>query len=270
MHPEDLEEMENKINSSLRTRMIIAVFVSIWLFLAVWTPSAAEKIELNASLDLCTDYVWRGLVINDEPVFQPSWAVTQSISHVGSFSFNLWGNLDFTDYTGTTNKFSEIDLIASYSLPSGPLGLEVGIIHYAFPSTSDHATTEVYILGDYELEGVPLAFSLGVFYDFDEINGFYLSAKIESLLSLLSSLKLELAFSAGYGDSRYNRGYFNVSNSSLLDGLVSSALVYKVSNSFSLLVRGQYMFLLNSTIKDSVPKRSRDKLTGCLSLQFDF
>lgn len=258
------------MDSLFKSRLIQAVFAFGWLFLMVWTPSAAERIEINTSLDFCTDYVWRGLVINDEPVLQPSITVTQTIGQIGSFSFNIWGNVDFTDYYGTNNKFSEIDLIASYTLPFDSLGLEVGFIHYTFPSTSDSATTEVYIIAGYELEDIPLAFSLGAFYDFDEIDGFYLSAKITSLISLTPKLSLELALSVGYANSGYNLGYFNVSDSSLVDNLASAALIYKVSDSFSLSVYGQYMSLLDSALKDTVPINSRDKLTGCLNLKFDF
>jgi hypothetical protein len=258
------------MDSLFRPRLFQAVCIFVWLSLFVWTPSAAERIEINTSLDFCSDYVWRGLVINDEPVFQPSFTATQTIGRLGSFSFNIWGNLDFTDYYGTNNKFSEIDLTASYTLPSGPLGLEVGFIHYSFPSTDARATTEVYILAGFAPADIPLAFFIGAFYDFDEIDGFYLSGKITSLIPLTPQLSLELALSAGYANSGYNQGYFNVSESSLVDSLASAALIYKVSDLFSLSAYGQYMSLLDSTLKETAPINNRDKLTGCLSLKFDF
>ncbi len=263
-------EFRKRMGSLFRLRLTQAVLAFSWLSLVFWTPSAAERIEINTSLDFCTDYVWRGLVINDEPVLQPSFTATQTIGRIGSFSFNIWGNFDFTDYYGIKNEFSEIDLIASYALPSGPLGLEVGFIHYSFPSTTDSATTEVYITAGYEPEDIPLAFSFSAFYDLDEIDGFYLSGKISSLIPVTPQLSLELALSAGYANSDYNLGYFNVSDSSLVDSVVSAALNYKVSDLFSLSVYGQYMSLLDSTLKDTVPINSRDKLSGCLSLEFDF
>ncbi len=263
-------ELRKRIVSLSRWRLTQVIVAFSWLSLVFWTPSSAERIEINTSLDFCTDYVWRGLVINDEPVLQPSFTATQTIGRIGSFSFNIWGNLDITDYYGTYNEFSEIDLTASYSLPSGPLGLEVGFIHYSFPTTNDSATTEVYITAGYEPEDIPLAFSFSAFYDFDEIDGFYLSGKISSLIPVNPQLSLELSLSAGYANSGYNLGYFNVSDSSFVDSLVSAALIYKVSDLFSLSVYGQYMSILDSTLKDTVPIKSRNKLTGCLSLKFDF
>ncbi len=263
-------EFRKRMGSLFRLRLTQAVLAFSWLSLVFWTPSAAERIEINTSLDFCTDYVWRGLVINDEPVLQPSFTATQTIGRIGSFSFIIWGNLDITDYYGTNNEFSEIDLTASYSLPYGPIGLEVGFIHYSFPSTTDSATTEVYITAGYEPEDIPLAFSFSAFYDLDEIDGFYLSGKISSLIPVSPQLSLELALSAGYANSDYNLGYFNVSDSSLVDSVVCAALNYKVSDLFSLSVYGQYMSILDSTLKDTVPINSRDKLSGCLSLEFDF
>lgn len=258
------------MGSLFRCRLPQFIVAFSWLSLVFWTPSAAERIKINTYLDFCTDYVWRGLVINDEPVLQPSFTATQTIGRIGSFSFIIWGNLDITDYYGTNNEFSEIDLTASYSLPYGPIGLEVGFIHYSFPTTNDSATTEVYVTAGYEPEDIPLAFSFSAFYDFDEIEGFYLSGKITSLIPVSPQLSLELSLSAGYANSDYNLGYFNVSDSSLVDSVASAALIYKVSDLFSLSIYGRYMSLLDSTLKDTVPITSRDKLTGCLSLKFDF
>ncbi len=236
-------------------------------------PSAAfstEKIEVNASFDFCTDYVWRGLVINDDPVFQPSVTVTNATGGTGSLAFNIWGNYDFTDVYGTKNKFSEIDLTAFYSLSSGSLRLDTGIIHYMFPNTASGATTEMFITAGYALKAFPLAFWLGIFYDFDEIDGFYLSGKIASDIPLLSRLSLEMAISGGYGDARYNRGYFSVSDPSFIDILLTADLTLKMTDSVSLAARGQYMALLDRTLKDAVLQSERTHWIGCLSVTIDF
>jgi hypothetical protein len=231
---------------------------------------SVEKIEVSASFDFCTDYVWRGLVINDDPVFQPSVTVTKTAGQTGLLAFNVWGNYDFTDVYGTKSKFSEIDLTASYSLSSGSLRLETGIIHYTFPNTASRATTEMYINAGYGLKVFPLAFSLGIYYDFDEIDGFYLSAKIASYIPLISRLSLEMALLGGYGDTRYNRGYFSVSNPSFIDILFTADLTYKMTGSVSLAARGQYMSLLDSTLKDAVLQSEQTHWIGCLSVIIDF
>lgn len=267
---QNTQKIRNFPISHSSTHILLSALLSVLFFLFSGTAFSAEKIDLSTSLDFCTDYVWRGLVINDEAVLQPSLAATHNVTHIGTFSFILWGNYDLTDYYGTQNEFSEIDLIASYALPSGPLELEVGIIHYTFPNADFRATTEVYINAGCELKSLPLTFSLGLYYDFDEIDGLYISGKIMSHITLIPKLALEMALSAGYADSGYNLGYFNFDDSACVDSQASMRLTYTISDSFSLSAGGQYMSLLDSALKDSVPINNRNKLSGCLSLNFDF
>ena len=250
--------------------LLLSVLVFMSSLFMPYPVFSTEKFEINASFDFCTDYVWRGLVINDDPVFQPSVTVTKATGQTGSFAFNVWGNYDFTDFYGTKHKFSEIDLTVSYSLSPGALGLETGIIHYTFPNTAFRATTEIYINAGYELKALPLSFSLTIYYDFDEIDGFYLSARIASIIPLLSRLSLGMVLSGGYSDARYNRGYFGVSDPSFTDILITTDLTHTLTGSVSLLARGQYMSLLDRTLRDAVPRDERTHLIGCLSVIIDF
>lgn len=265
------ERLKRLCKFRIKSHHILAVFLFGLLFHGSAPPASAEKLEISASLDLCTHYVWRGLVINDTPVLQPSLTVSQIIANVGTFSLNLWGNYDLTDANGTKNRLSEIDYIASYAFPNGAFGLEVGIIHYTFPVTTDEATTEAYIRAAYALEEIPLSFSLAVFYDFDEIEGFYFLGKIESLITLIPKLSLDLSFSTGYGDNAYVRGYFGLGEKSLfLDGVVSAVWTYKLSERISLSAGGQYMFLFNDPRGQFLSDSNRRKFTGTISLNYDF
>ena len=265
------ERIKQILISCLRTRCILAVCLFGLFLFGLANPAAAEKLEISASLDFCTDYVWRGLVINDTAVLQPSLTASLRMAKVGTFSLNLWGNYDLTDANETKNKLSEIDYIACYAFPNGPFGLEVGIIHYTFPVTTDEATTEAYVRAGYELEAIPLAFSLGIYYDFDEIKGFYLLGKIESSITLTPKLNLDFSFSAGYGDYAYVGEYFGCGEKSLfLDGVVSAVWIYKLSERISLSAGGQYMFLFNDPRGQFLSESNRKKFTGTISLDYDF
>lgn len=264
------ERIKRLFKPCLKTYHILAVLLFGLLLLGLANPAAAEKLEISASLDCCTDYVWRGLVINDTPVLQPSLTASLKIAKVGAFSLNLWGNYDLTDANETKNRLSEIDYIASYIFPNGPFGLEVGIIHYTFPVTTDEATTEAYIRAGYELEAIPLTFSLGIYYDFDEIKGFYLLGKIESSITLIPKLNLDFSFSAGYGDYAYVWEYFGWDESLFLDGVVSTVWAYKLSERISLSAGGQYMFLFNRLYGTFLSGSNRKKFTGTISLNYDF
>jgi len=265
------EKTKQLCKPCLKTHPILALCLFGLFLFGLANPAAAEKLEISASLDYCTDYVWRGLVINDRPVFQPSLTCSQEITNAGIFSLNFWGNYDLTDANGTKNRLSEIDYTASYALPNGLFGLEVGIIHYTFPATEDSATTEAYIRTAYGLEVIPLTFSLAVFYDFDEIKGFYILGKLESSISLIPKLSLDLSFSTGYGDYAYVREYFGWGEKSLfLDGVVSAVWIYKLSERISLSAGGQYMYLFNDPRRYGDSESNRKKFTGTISLNYDF
>ena len=252
-----------------RHHILVVCLFSLLLFWSA-NPVAAEKLGISASLDYFTDYVWRGLVINDRPVLQPSFTISQEIANAGTFSLNFWGNYDLTNANGTKNRLSEIDYTASYSSSSESFGLEVGIIHYTFPATEDSATTEAYIRAAYALDAVPLAFSLAVFYDFDEIEGFYFLGKIESSITLIPKLSLDLSFSTGYGDQNFIRGYFGWDESLVLDGVISAVWTYTLSERISLSAGGQYMFLFSGSLRQFLSENSRQKLTGTISFAYDF
>jgi len=232
--------------------------------------AAALEVETKVTLDLCTDYVWRGQVINDEAVLQPSIVITLPVSEDGSLSFNVWGNFDFTNSMETEHEFSEIDLIASYSHSFSPLGFEAGVIHYTFPHTGSASTSEVYLRASYEFEAIPLSFSLTGYRDFDEIDGFYGVAEIESNITVADNLNLGLRLSAGFGNSNFNLGYFGISDSSFIDGTVFAGLTYKMSNSASISSGLQYMYLFDDALKDTVSRNNRDKLTASFSVRYAF
>lgn len=254
----------------MKPNLTEAALVLSMLLLTAGALASAKEIKTEATLGFYTDYVWRGQVVNDELVLQPSITATKFVSEDGSLSFNVWGNFDLTNSVETKAELSEIDLIASYSRSFDHFGLKAGFIHYIFPNTGIESTTEVYLSANYEPEAVPLIFSLTVYYDFDEIDGFYTAADIESNMDLNHNLSLNLKLSAGYGDSNFNLGYFNVSDSSFVDGVASAVLTYKVWDSTSVSTGLQYMYLLSDALKDAVSRNNRSKLTGSLSVSYTF
>lgn len=248
-------------------------YVILFFSLTLAAPSSLaleERFEVEADINFCTDYLWRGLIINDDYVLQPSLALAKSVGQSGLLFFNVWGNYDLTDAVVTKNAFSEIDFIASYILSLGPLRFETGVIHYTFPDTSNKATSEIFLSTSYELGKIPLTLNLSGYYDFDEIKGFYGSVKAESEISFLESLSLNLGISAGFGSSQYNLGYFGLSSFSFVDLIVSGELNYAFSESLSVSAGMQNMALLNDSLQNTVSGTEKRKLTGSLGLRIEF
>ena len=133
----------------------------------------ATAADVTVALDTNTAYVWRGLTFNDGFVLQPSLDVAAN-----GFNFNVWSNFDLDDYDGAVDsgEFSEVDLTASYTHSIGPVEANIGIVEYLFPAGGD-STGEVFL--GLSLD-VGAGFSLGstLYYDFDQVDDFYVIANV--------------------------------------------------------------------------------------------
>jgi uncharacterized protein (TIGR02001 family) len=218
----------------------------------------AGAAEASVDVGVLSKYVWRGQVLNDETVAQPSI----SLQAESGLYVNTWGNVDLTDQTvdadgnDASGEFTELDLTVSY-IPKleGPVAVEIGVIQYTFPF-SGGATREAYaILGAGDL---PLAPELAVYYDFDDIEGAYVSLGGSHSFELAEGLTLDLAGSVGYGTSDYNEGYFGLDESALNDVTLTAGLGYALTEKVSLKASVQYMVLPDDDLADAAEETFGD------------
>jgi hypothetical protein len=179
------------------------------LLILLLIVAAAPVHAWDGSLDLSAQskYVWRGMVLNNEAVFQPSF----TLNHKG-FSASVWLNVDLTDVAGHRFEHNEIDYWASYTYSGQQLDLSVTAYTYTLPHTSLPTTTEVWASLEWKTFLDP---TLTVIRDVDEIDGTYLlltgSQKL-GVLNVAGSDGLVLGVNLGYGDHDYTRGYFAASD----------------------------------------------------------
>jgi len=206
--------------------------------------------EVEVGADLFSHYVWRGMILTDDPVLQPSLTLSSC-----GFSANVWGSIDMTDLNedpGEDYHMQELDFTLSYDFsPVEGLDLGVGVIYYAFPGTAFDSTQEAY--ASVALSEVPFVTpSITAYYDFDEIEGWYVSAALEHEFALAENLTLGVGACLGFGDSDYNLGYWGVDDSGLNDLNLSASLSYQVNDAFSVGISAGYMVLVGSDVKDAV------------------
>lgn len=208
------------------------IFLSVFLM----GQTAAFGADVTAAVDVNSAYVWRGITFNDGVVVQPSVDVT-----AGGFGFNVWGNLDVDDYDDTldSGEFSEIDLTMTYGIEAGPVGLTAGYIEYLFPTTEvggAEGTREVFL--DASIQDIGLmepieGLSIGLtgYYDFDEVDDYYLNAYVGYGISMDSGLGIDLGASAGYigedaavgGESGFNEYTLTVGLSYSFNDMISAS-----------------------------------------------
>lgn len=175
---------------------------------SVLVGAAAPLLAWEGSVDLSAQsrYVWRGMVLNDEAVLQPS----VTVSHAG-FSASVWFNVDLTDVAGHRLEHNEIDYWAGYTFSSSQLDVTVTAYTYTFPHTTLATTTEVWASVEWK---TVLAPTLTVVRDVDEIDGTYLllaGSQNLGVLRVAGSDGLSLGLNVGYGDRDYTHGYFPTS-----------------------------------------------------------
>ncbi len=198
--------------------------------------SQASAAEVTAALDTNTAYVWRGLTFNNGFVLQPSLDVASN-----GFDINVWSNFDLDSYNGAVDSgnFSEVDLTASYTHKIGPVDASIGVVEYLFPGGGD-STEEVFLGLSMDIGA---GFSVGstLYYDFNQVDDFYLAARVGYSYSINEPTTLGVSGTiscagedfANYYAGGTEGGFFNYTLSSTMDYAVTKALAVGVNVNYS-------------------------------------
>ena len=226
-------------------------------------------LSFEMTADLYSAYVWRGMVINDEPVFQPGASASLSLGDYGSLGAALWSNMDLTDRNGNVRGggLNEIDYTLSYALDVGPVSLEAGHIWYTFPVVNLGSTKEVYLSASYNSEFVTPFVSLT--YDYDLLEGFYANAGLSKEWAVAERLTLGAEVSLGAGDADY-MAYVGADDAGLMNANAAIYASYAVTESLSVGARLAWVSLLDSDARDAEPYWDEDLLWGGINMAVTF
>ena len=107
-------------------------------------------LSVEVSLDILSDYVWRGTIYNGNPVWQPSVTLGYDLGDWGALSANVWQSYDLTHKRGTaTNSrracgLQEIDYTLAYAVSLADFDFEVGHIFYTYPNNNGASDQDLY------------------------------------------------------------------------------------------------------------------------------
>ncbi|MBN2706949.1 MAG: MipA/OmpV family protein [Deltaproteobacteria bacterium] len=258
--------------------VMVAIMIAGWL--CGGGPVAAAEPELTAEAEalLVSKYIWRGLEVNEDPVLQPS--VTLGY---GGFSLNLWGNLDLTDFgrdecvytsdcESRAGQFTEIDLTLDYSHSFDKFTVGVGVIAYEFPNwEASEDTHEAYVSLAYDTLMQP---TLTVYYDFDEVEGFYANFSLAHSFSINEKLSVDLSGGIGYGDSDYNAFYFGIDDGALVDVNCGITLPFRLTEKITITPQLRLASVVDSDLRDAVADKAccdnETNLYGGIAIGFSF
>ena len=123
-------------------------------------PAFAQEVAVTGSVTLVSDYQWRHVTqTNGDATIQGGLEVSS-----GGFYGNFWAS--GVDFGNPSDTNLEVDLTAGYRFDLGGVATDVGVIHYAYPdSTDDISFTEVFAKFSKGFDALTLSGSVN--YDFD-------------------------------------------------------------------------------------------------------
>lgn len=241
---------------------------------------AAPPVAVSFDVPVLSAYVWRGQVLNDKAVVEPSLTVSKY-----GFALNAWANYNAAgSYSGDNNhKFSEVDLTGSYTHSVGPASLGVGFVQYLFPNqtltvSDESSTTGEAYPGTYEVfvtagvPGIPLVPTLTVYRDLDSIKGFYGVLGVSQSFSLGEKASLVASASIGAGNNKYNNGYFGDDEAAFNDANFGLALPIALTDYLTIKPAASYTCLPDSSIRDAADALygHKDRLVGSVTVSYTF
>jgi uncharacterized protein (TIGR02001 family) len=252
-----------KIVSAITIGMVAGLVFAQDVVMVEQQPS---DVSVNADIGLYSAYVWRGQVLNDNMVVQPSVTIAK-----GPFSLNVWGNWNATD--NAAQDTGEIDYTAAYTLPfsTDDITMDVGMIFYTFPGNGNSApsTEEAFIQATFN--NIILTPVASLYYDFDEADGFYGNLAVSQGVEISDAMTAEIGGSIGYGTKNYNQYYFgnNTHNGAVNDYNIYVSTEYALTENLTLGALLQYS-VLSSGVDGSGNYDANDLVWGGINLSYKF
>ena len=223
----------------MRTKIYLLIFT---ILIAAAFPAFAEEtngpeVSGSASVDIMSQYIWRGWQLSDDSVIQPSVGITYE-----GLGANIWSN-----YDNDTTAITETDYTLNYTFNIEKFGFDVGYIFYTFPD-SDFDTQEIYASASYD---VILSPSLTVYYDFDEGEGAFIVAAIGHSLAFPKDISVDVGASVSYNASNLVMGAVDGDAfSDFYNGEISASASIPVYKALSITPMVAYSFPLSNDAKD--------------------
>ena len=217
------------------------------------TDTSGFKVE--ASMDVLSDYVWRGTICNGNPVWQPSVTLGYDAGDLGSVSANVWQSYDLTHKRGTFNNsrracgLQEIDYTLSYANTLGPVGVEVGHIWYTFPNNSGASDQDLYATVAYKNDIVtPSASAYWNYSDSanTDVSSVYFSFGLSRDFNPIDKLTLTPKAEIGFGDHAYTD---SSGGTELTDQTIGLSANYAITEWFSVGAQINYTWTPSHTLR---------------------
>lgn len=254
-------------------RKTTGIMIAAALLVCIAGAAYAEgpAVAGSASVDVMSNYIWRGQKLSNSWVLQPSVGITY-----GPVGASIWGNYDSdrveTGSSGSGHgEFNEVDFTLTYTRQVGAFTVGGGYIYYAFDGAND--TQEVYLTATYN---VLLSPTLTVYYDYDEGNGAFIIAGLSHTFGLPKDMAVKVGATASYNIENGIMGFDRKGGkfTNFYNGELTSSLSIPITKNISVSPKIAYSFPLSNDAKAAISSISDDGkksvLYGGLNLTLSF
>ncbi len=230
------------------------------------------------STDAVSDYVSRGQLCCDSPVYQNSLTLSYSFDELGAFGVNVWTCHGLTHKPKPRKALAtqEIDYTLSYTIDVSPFSLSVGTLWFTYPNQPYGSTEELFASISLPNDYVTPAFI--VYWDYLDTYGnrptaAYCEASLFHAFTLLPDLTLTPSFTLGLANAAYHDCYSNgaVNKAEFSNGTAGLTLAYKLTDNTTVATYLKYTFAPSHTLRHHHPGYAKNQvLYGGVSLALAF
>jgi hypothetical protein len=210
-------------------------------------------------VDFYSAYVWRGLIITEEPVWQPNASMAVNFGDYGSFSAALFANFNATTRANRNHcgGLDEIDYVIGYEVDVSFLTLGIGHTWWTFPSVTDssydHSSREINLSAEIDNDYVVPFVEVNI--DYAEAEGLYGLAGLRKEIQVVDQLMVGAEVSLGAGTNPYTDYYFdNNSKTGLVDGNIALYTQFDITDNLYVGAKLVFTAVLDSALQDVYPE----------------
>ena len=179
---------------------------------------------VEAGVDILSDYMWRGIMLDDNVVWQPTASLGYNTEEFGGLYVNWWASFDLTDRRnrmpwGNNSRqcgsIHEIDYYVGYTKSFGDFDFEVGHYWYDYPYNGKHGNhcaghlnEDLYFSASYNnayiTPGVEVLWDYGREHGHDP-SGCYIRFSAKHKFELTDQLSLTPKATLGLGDHQFTK-----------------------------------------------------------------
>jgi uncharacterized protein (TIGR02001 family) len=155
---------------------------------------ASAEIEGEVHVGYATNYEFRFVDLGDDLV-----EAGVDLSYALNEDWSIKGGAWYGSVNDDVALDNELDLYGAVATSLGPVNLEFGYIFYTYPGSDFHDTQEVYASAFVDIFA-GISAGAAYYYDFDNLNGWYLQPELRWSHDFNECLKLNLSTGVGIAD----------------------------------------------------------------------